>query len=95
MFDFSIGPDIYFLSQLDFVQSSTLVCGSKVMSLTSANYSGGKLKVLLDFVDDLEGENCQLNITYDKTLTLLEDIFIEFKVTTTKAKLVFVKEEYI
>ena len=55
---------------MDFKAATTLMCGVAGYTLFDVEYNAGKIKLMIDFTEDLEGTACTLNIAYDQSITL-------------------------
>ena len=92
---FDLTPNLIILNQMDFKAATALTCGIVGYTLSDVEYKEGKLKLLVDFSEDLEGSSCTLNITYDQSITLSEDSSYGFEAISRNQKLVLLNDSIL
>ena len=87
-FVFTITPIIGTYAKLDFNTRFTFSC-NKSISINAVSYSKGKITVLVDFLEDLEGNSAKIFMNFDSNYFVQTNTSLSFDmVSTSGAKLI-------
>lgn len=92
IFVMSITPAIGSLAQLNYTKALAFSCNQSI-SIISASYSNGKVTIVVDFFEDLEGHPAKVFLTLDRNYFLQANAIISFSMESTSgAKLILTSD---